>query len=171
MKKRIFFDMDGVLARFYDQAKYLERMWEKDFFWLLEPYTNTIELVRSLIKETDAEIFILSACNPGSSAMEEKERWLDLFLPEIAKENRVFCFVGENKAEKVPGGITKNDFLIDDYTHNLLQWKEAGGTGIKFINNVNGLGLKGPEWTGAKIAYDDTAFTNVEAIKEIINEK
>jgi 5'(3')-deoxyribonucleotidase len=167
MKKRIFIDMDGVLARFYDQAKYLERMWEKDFFWLLEPYTNTVDMVKELLRQ-EYEIYILSACNPDSFAMEEKDRWLDLYLPEIPQQNRLFCYVGENKADKVPNGIRKGDVLIDDYTHNLLLWEEVGGTGVKFINNVNGLGRKGPEWNGAKIAYDDTVYVNIEALKSIM---
>lgn len=42
-KKRLLVDMDGTLARFHDQANYLERMFEKDFFRELEPFENMVE--------------------------------------------------------------------------------------------------------------------------------
>lgn len=168
-KTRIFFDMDGVLARFYDHVNYLERMWEKNFFYLLEPYTNTVDLVNACMSEFgDVDIYILSACNKDSSAMEEKKAWVDLFLPLIPAERRIFCWVGENKADYVPGGIRPNDFLIDDYTLNLLKWQSSGGVGIKFLNNVNGKGLIGPKWNGDAISYDDTVYANITAIKKII---
>ena len=45
-KKRLLVDMDGTLARFHDQANYLERMFEKDFFRELEPLEKMVEGVR-----------------------------------------------------------------------------------------------------------------------------
>ena len=168
--KRIFWDMDGVVARFYDEVQYLERMWEKDFFLNLNPYENVINCIKYCVKKMpDAEHYILSAGNPGTSAFPEKKQWLDLHLPEIPMERRIFMNVGESKAAAVPGGITKNDHLIDDYTVNILDWEENGGTGIKLLNNVNGKGRRGPEWNGATLCYDDTVTSFCMNLSNILN--
>ena len=34
--------------------------------------------------------------------------------------------------------LSRADILIDDHTPNLHRWEAAGGTGIKWLNQVNG---------------------------------
>lgn len=66
MKMRIFVDMDGTLANFHSEVKYLERMFEKGFFENLKPYANMIDTVNRLLDEPyNYEVFILSACVDG----------------------------------------------------------------------------------------------------------
>lgn len=43
-----------------------------------------------------------------------------------------------SKTKMVP---VKDAILIDDYTENLRQWKEAGGIGVRFSMNLNGKGF------------------------------
>ena len=38
MKKRLFVDMDGTVARFYEDNLCLEKMYEAEFFSTLLPY-------------------------------------------------------------------------------------------------------------------------------------
>lgn len=79
-KKRLLVDMDGTLARFHDQANYLERMFEKDFFRELEPFANMVEGVRQFMQDhPDIEVFIVSARVIGEPPYceVEKNAWLD----------------------------------------------------------------------------------------------
>ena len=65
----------------------------------------------------------------------EKRQWLEKYLPNIKRQNIVFCRLGENKANIIKRqlniNIDKTCLLLDDYTHNLEQWESFGGIGIK----------------------------------------
>lgn len=163
-KKRLFVDMDGTLARFHDQVNYLERMFEKDFFLDLEPFENMVEGVRQFIQaHPDVEVYILSAKVIGEPPYceGEKHAWLDMHLPEIPRERRIFTEMGRPKAEFIPGGLTDQDYLLDDYNKGLNQWLYDGGTAIKCHNNINqrGLGAYGGQagnlWIGPMAHVDD----------------
>lgn len=163
-KKRLFVDMDGTLARFHDQVNYLERMFEKDFFRDLEPFENMVEGVRHFIRNNpDVEVYILSAKVLGEPPYCEMEKhaWMDKHLPEIPAERRIFTEMGRPKAEYIPGGVTKNDYILDDYNKGLNQWMYDGGSAIKCHNNINqkGLGAHGGRagnlWVGPMVHTDD----------------
>lgn len=163
-KKRLLVDMDGTLARFHDQANYLERMFEKDFFRELEPFTNMVEGVRQFMQDhPDVEVFIVSARVIGEPPYceVEKNAWLDRYLPEIDREHRIFTDIGHSKAEYLPGGATKDDYLLDDYNRGLNLFMYDGGSAVKCHNNINQRGLgayggeKGQLWTGAMVNVDD----------------
>ena len=47
--------------------------------------------------------------------------------------------------------------MIDDHTKNLLDWKGAGGTGIKFLNGINH--IKGV-WQGLLLREDENISKN-----------
>ena len=151
--KRIFIDMDGTLARFHDEVQYLERMWEKNFFKNLKPFDNMVEATRKLLERGTAEIFILSAAIEGEPpyCKKEKHEWLDCFLPEIDDEHRIFTKVGVAKSAYISGGLTEQDYLIDDYNIGLEEWQKDGGTAIKCKNNINHKGLVGRLWEGKLI--------------------
>ena len=36
--------------------------------------------------------------------------------------------------------LTKEDVLVDDHTPNLIEGEAAGGTGVKWLNGINGNG-------------------------------
>lgn len=158
-KKRLFVDMDGTLARFHDEVKYLERMWEKDFFLNLKPFDNMVNAVKSIAEQNpDVEIYILSAAIDGEPpyCREEKHKWLDEHLSEVDRMHRIFTKVGVPKSDYIPGGIDKNDFLLDDYNVNLNEWLEFGGSSIKCVNNINHRGLVGELWTGELVRTDES---------------
>lgn len=162
--KRLFVDMDGTLARFHDQVNYLERMFEKNFFWDLKPFENMIEGIKQFIQlHPDVDVYILSAAVNGEPPYceQEKHAWLDKYLPEIPKENRIFTKMGHRKAEFIPGGLTKDDYLLDDYNKGLHQFMYDGGSAIKCHNNINqkGLGAYGGQcgnlWVGPMVHIAD----------------
>lgn len=155
--RRIFVDMDGTIADFYEDANCLERMMEKDFFYNLRPMMLAQDLNDKVESgEIDPEnLYILSACVNTPYCMREKRDWVYKYLPFIPKRNIILIKVGENKADMVEffldTELTREDILIDDYTKNLIEWEWAGGTGIKALNGING---KNGVWKGLAVVAD-----------------
>ncbi len=139
--------MDGTIARFHDENLYLERMFEKGFFIDLKPFENAVYAIEQLVNDSTAEIFILSA-TVNSCSLDEKQKWLDRYLPNIDKEHRIFTSLNVPKSEAIGHRLTDKDILIDDYNKNLLEWQKAGGTSVKAKNNINHKGLHGELWKG-----------------------
>ena len=133
MKKRLYVDMDGVLAQFNPDAT-LEELHRPGYYGNLKPMDNVVQAVNMIAeKENDIEVYILSKVLKPEHIKKEKSRWLDKYLPSIPKENRVFCDYGISKAEVVKAG--KEDVLLDDFSPNLHEWR---GRGIKLFNGING---------------------------------
>lgn len=139
MKVNLFLDMDGTLAKFYANPNYMEKMFEPNYFATLKPYA-IVDTIKEIIKEMPiVKVMVLSACVDTEYCEEEKQIWLDHYLPEIPQENRAFCKVGEDKTDLARLLVGKDDIniLLDDYSVNLEQWKAQGWVAIKFINGVN----------------------------------
>lgn len=152
--KTIYYvDMDGTIARFYDEMNYLEKMYEKGFFRGLAAFQNVVEAIQDLVKNGE-EVHVLTSVIESDYCKSEKDQWLDEYLPCIPKENRHYVGYGISKAHC---GIIvdENAILLDDYNKNLEEWRRAGGTAVKLINNVNNLGRIGPLWNGYSIRYDE----------------
>ena len=158
MRQRIFVDMDGTLARFHDEVKYLERMFEKGFFLNLKPFNEAIAAINAMLASKDFDVYILSAAVDGEPpfCQAEKNMWLDKYCPHIDTNHRIFTKMGHPKSEFIPGGIAATDILWDDYNKNLKEWQEAGGIAVKCHNNINHKGLIGSLWEG-EIARNDMA--------------
>ena len=166
-KERVFIDMDGVLAKF-NHVQSEEELYAKGYFANLEPMTTVIEGMKQYIKENpDKDIYILSAyLTDNPYALQEKNEWLDWYLPEIQSDHRIFCPCGKQKTDYIIGGIKETDILIDDYTKNLIEWKQQGGVGIKLLNGINH--TKGT-WQDHKISIEDfyQALTDFTADTQI----
>ena len=153
--KRLFVDMDGTIARFYSNNKYEEAMFEPGFFKNLRPYRKVILGLKMFAKKhPDVPLFVLSACITDLSVA-EKDEWIDAHFEIIPRERRIYMRVGEKKSNFVPNGISCADYLLDDYTKNVVEWTDDGGKGIKIQNEIN---CKNGTWKGAKISsYDSPA--------------
>lgn len=149
-RTKIYIDMDGTIARFHDENLYLERMFEKGFFIDLKPFENAVYAIEQLVNDSTAEIYILSA-TLNSCSLDEKNQWLDKYLPNIDKDHRIFTSLNVPKSEAIGHRLTDKDILIDDYNKNLLEWQKAGGTSVKAKNNINHKGLHGELWKGELI--------------------
>lgn len=159
MGKKIYVDMDGTLAVFKPCEK-LEILYEEGYFKNLEPQEVVVDAVRDLCKNPDYEVYVLSAVLTDSKyALKEKNEWLDKYLPEIPKERRVFPPCGEDKKKYVD--LKEGDFLLDDYTKNLIDW-EPPGTAIKLLNGIN---HTNETWEGNSI----NGVTEKEIIVDKIN--
>lgn len=151
-KVRLFIDMDGTLAEF-KSIDALEQLYEEDYFLSLKPLENVVQAVKILIKEhPELEVCILSAFLTDSPfALQEKNKWLDTYLPEVDEAHRIFTPCGQDKKNYID--IREQDVLLDDYTHNLTLWQPPA-RGIKLLNGINH--TKG-SWKGACIQYDKEA--------------
>ena len=143
---------------------------KEGFFENLEPLPLLHE-VNKLASICPENIFILSACLPGSEhCKDEKIKWLKKYLPAACKENVVFTISGMNKTdfvEKKTGMcITKYDILIDDYSKNIEEWEAAGGTAIKFRNSFN---TSNPEKYKYIIRDFSELFDTIEKIRGDFN--
>ena len=176
MKKRLFVDMDGTVARFYEDNLCLEKMYEAEFFSKLMPYQSMVEAVKRLIADyaDKVEVTILSAVPvaAGSAAEKraecEKRNWV---RDNIGYVFELYCKVGESKADIVKqslGRISGRDFLLDDYSGNLFAWQNAGGYPIKFRNELNGKGTNGYNFTGDCVYYTQTADEIVSSLLKIM---
>lgn len=132
-KQRIFIDMDGTLAVF-EKGNSMEQVCSPGYFLHLKPIENMIFATKRLVQDENFEIFILSHVL-SDRAETEKHRWLDMFLPEIERNHRIFVPCEKGKEKSVPAGIRQKDVLLDDYTKNLKEWT---GIGIKVLNGING---------------------------------
>lgn len=160
MNIRLFIDMDGTLAE-WKNIKSNDELYQKGYYESLQPNEYILKETKKLIEE-GRNVFILSSFLSDSNyALKEKNNWLDKYLPELPKERRIFVPYGECKYKYIPNKITSLDYLIDDYTKNLLDWKSVGGTGIKFLNGINH--LKGV-WQGLLLREDENLSQNFNFI-------
>lgn len=160
--------MDGTLATFHPVDK-IETLYEEGYFRDLEPIHNVVNATREIVKEEpEIEVYILSAYLTDSNyALKEKNEWLDKYLPEVSKENRIFTPCGQDKKQAVSGGVKENDFLLDDYTHNLTLWQPPG-QGIKLLNGINHTRRT---WKHDSLSYDKDPSILVKNIVEVLNGK
>ena len=136
---KLFFDLDGTLAKFNSKRNALKRFDnEKGFFANLKPFKH-IEVVNELAKRQDIEIYIISA-TPNEQADNDKLIWINKYLNNVKKENICFCRLGKNKAKEIKQqlniDIDKTCLLFDDYTNNLIDWKQSKGIGIKRLTSI-----------------------------------
>lgn len=176
---KLFIDMDGTVAKFYESASCLEEMYSPGFFKKLNPYVNVIKGIITMIRtakqnERSLEVYVLSSV-PGEiyeQIVNDKTCWLNKNLTIVPASNYIFTEIGESKAEKIKdmfGDIGEDFYLLDDYNKNLKEWTAEGGTAIKVVNEINDKGTNGPLWKGHRIRYDYAHSRICDELMEIMN--
>lgn len=170
-KAHLFIDMDGTLAT-WQQTACFEDLLQENYFRDLPPYQEVVDAIKILCKtRPELDVFTLSAYMPENPyALGEKNDWLDLYLPEIDTEHRIFVPCGVSKASAAADRfghfcIDGTFFLLDDYSVNLHEWDKSRGRCIKLRNGING---NGGTWKGESITRFDTAENIAERIWYII---
>ena len=145
MKKiNIYFDMDGVLAKWNPDASE-EETHEKGYFANREADDPVVELVKMFITlpkfvETNGvNVFALSAVYEDDHSSKEKDEWL--MKVGLDKITRLFVPYGQNKSEFIESDEEVINVLVDDYGKNLREWGKAGKNFIpvKYYNGINNL--------------------------------
>ncbi len=130
MHGRIFVDMDGTIAEYRPDTG--ERYMDTGYFKDLKPYESMVQAIKQLSRQ-GYEVNVLTTVY-SIEAIREKEEWLNRYLPELPEEQRIYSPPDFPKTKYIPGGVRKDDVLIDDHTPNLLVWP---GRGIKALNPLN----------------------------------
>lgn len=146
---KLFLDLDGTLAKFNSKKNALQRFDnEKGFFASLKPY-KYIEVINGLACSGLVEVYVISA-TPNEQADKDKMIWIKKYLNQIKENNICFCRLNENKAkvikDKLNITIDKECYLLDDYTKNLIEWKNLNGIGIKRLTSL--ANNKSKKWKG-----------------------
>lgn len=176
---RLFVDMDGTIAKWNNVA--FEDLYQEGYYKNLEPDSAILDEVKILI-ELNIDVYILSAYLPDiyddntgelikkSYALQDKQEWIEKYLPEINKDNVIFVPYGTNKAEYLKENyspVYEDDYLLDDYTNNLNEWEGYGGTGIKYRNGING--TKGT-WKGLSVEHTEpNLFATIPETSKILD--
>lgn len=149
--KKIYIDMDGVLADFDEGLRQFfnmepepqghqtdegqGKMWEEikeygHFYFDLPPIEGAIEAFKLIYEKYGDACEILTGIPKEKRgivhAKEDKVNWVRKYLSEDIKVNLV---LRKEKQQFVTG---KDCVLIDDYRINATEWTDAGGTAILF---------------------------------------
>lgn len=131
----IFFDMDGTLAE-WETTAHIDEVIAPGYFQNRRPMWSMIQAAKRLM-EMGHPVYITSKVISGTTAVEDKNIWLDRHFPQMKMENRFFIpnENGDKNAIPLPGGVKPYYLLVDDSTHyGLSGWK---GVGIKVDNGIN----------------------------------
>lgn len=174
MTVKLFVDLDGTLARFFEPENPVGRYAkEDDFFLKLNPYSELVEALVMISQESKADVLILSAVDQGirESCIRQKEEWLRKVYADfgMAAPRALYPLTNTNKAEYVKtmiGGFSKDYWLLDDYTKNIREWVNEGGRAVKAINELNGSGQK---WNGERVNILSSADSIYGELKRIMS--
>lgn len=156
--KKIYFDMDGVLADFDGGVEKLcgipranqdvkdeardTKLWAgvkmiPHFYDKLEPLEDGMKLFNTLYEQYGDRCEILTGIPKPhrgiETAGEDKKSWCKRLLPQGIKVNIVYK---EQKKEFCKG---KDCILIDDLKANIKDWECSGGSGVLYIGYVDAM--------------------------------
>ena len=168
----IYVDMDGSLARFYENAGCLEAYTEPGFFANLKPYENMVAAVDML--SSIAYTSVLSTV-PNLTAADKKKDWLKQNMTGV-REGRIKTFFNRADSTKeeyvrfLQSGrpLKRTDILLDDFSRNCVGWENAGGTAVKLLNELNGRGWNDTHWTGRTVDICLSAEEIFDSLMDII---
>lgn len=172
--KKVFIDMDGVLAEYRNGCKE-EDLKKEGYFLTLKPEENMLGALNMLIRDCDAlgiGICVLTKVYPKmfKYSVSEKLQWRDKYMPDLFDSE--FVMVDGEEQEKsaavkelIGGDINSDCILIDDYNANLKEWFLNGGTPVKYVNKIND---KNRTFVGERISCEMTSEEIYNAILSLV---
>lgn len=163
----IYFDMDGVLAK-YDWDGYklnadgIMKFEEvgSHYFLHVEPDEVAINFFKLCLKNIPDDTYIITSVSSRQDIRFEqiidKMTWLHSIVPQFDVGSK-FIAVSSNKRDFVTGirgmSLNRTDILIDDYNPNLYKWLMTGGTAVKYLNGIN----SAESWKGQTLSATEKA--------------
>lgn len=158
----IFFDMDGTLAEW--KESHIDEVMTPGYFLSRRPMGSMLSAARTLMLDGHP-VYITSKVISGTTAVQDKNEWLDRHLKEIPKDRRFFIPYENRDKNKItlPEGVRPYYVLVDDSTHYGLQgWS---GTGIKVDNGINNTHRS---WKGYMVSSQSSSEIIAGTISAII---
>lgn len=143
--KKLYFDMDGVLAVFNKHIPYEEIRQTKGYFKNLTPISCMVDFANMLL-ESGYDVNILSKAE-NDDITEEKRQWARRYLPFLPVEKLIIVDLHKDKTEYV--SVDSDTVLFDDYSPNLVDWERCGGVAVNVVTSIN---------------HSDRAYVNVEPL-------
>lgn len=144
-----YFDMDGVLNTF-EFGTPEESLYIPGYFENRPSQPNIINAVNYMLdmelnERFPIRVHILSMyLKRNKTAVTEKNKWLDQYIPRITPERRIFLSTEENKTDYIK--VSARSVLIDDYGENLKQFKRMGGRIVKVSTDAIDRRKESKEW-------------------------
>ena len=161
----IYFDMDGVLAK-YDLSGYTGECPEfkklgAHYFAGLEADEVALDVFRTMYREIPGSVMVLTSVSLERDIRNEqtfdKIQWLLKNFPDFDFGAHFLSSSTEkrNLISNIRGmSLTKRDILVDDWNANLYAWANNGGTAVKYLNGLNSK----DSWPGEYL--DGTEFSS-----------
>ncbi len=155
---KIYFDMDGVLAKWSWVGP--DTWMEQEGYFANRPLDTAIaEAAKILSKDDEVEVFIASKFVKDRHKAEKNE-FCDKHVRRIFDaQHRIFIPYDDDKSSAIDftGAI-----LVDDWNDNLFDCEKQGGLAVKYLNGENNSSGK---WKGLTIAHTSDGATIAKALK------
>lgn len=176
----VFLDLDGVVFK-YDMVDYIgdNPKYKQEGYFKTRPLDeNAYEMLKRLNDSDEVEnIYILSSAiiegytiEQNKVIADDKTKNVMYHIPWFPKENIIIAIEKtkpETVREVLKRQISTSDILIDDFNRNLKEWEKAGGSAIKYINNINSESDEWPNIKGCCLSQSEKG-SQYEIIKRAI---
>ena len=167
----LFSDVDGVIA-VYTPEDYIPEddgimpfLKKPHYFLYRKENKNIIETYRILNRHLPVHIMTNIPASDGTFE-EDKKIWLSEKLPFIPESRIHIIKIPKHvRAKHIIGmPLTKEDILISDFNGDLFPWRQAGGSGIKYLNGIN----SASSWSGYAITQEYDPEKQADTVLKII---
>lgn len=155
MKINVYINVDTFISS--GSITNISNIYKQGFFLNRKPITNILEAFKKMGRSDEMQIYVISYYPESVYAKNERNQWIDRFLPEIEENQRIFLPYGKKNLNV----YKSKDVLIDSNYENLSEWQ---GIGIAIGNDSE-------QWNGPYIDSSLNSSVLFYTIKRMIAEQ